>query len=497
METGLAEMDLDNKYELFEVLANDSESKTFNARVVASGRTVLVHVLFGGKAAPGKQKLLDLVLQRLVDASPERRGQILEISDYKGMPYAVTEVVPDFRNLRDWLEAERQPEPPPLGTLPPGSAAVTGERFAKSGKWVVPPLEPKPALRETPPLPTPGAPPGPPEKQPGEFTMLFRAAVPPPEPAPGPVKEAVPQPPKPAAQPELDEFDRLFQTPAQPTDVLTSPPEIPAGGPPPVRPQEPDEFTRLFHAAGPGSLPAEPLHEQPLQPPLPRPQPGEFTSLFQAAGPAPSPAGPQLPQPPGAAGEPGTFTRMFQSPAPVQPPSERLGAAPSSGQAPGEFTELLKAAAQSATPFVGPPAGGPPQGPQAPSGSRGEFTQMFGPGAGLGGRVQPPGAPAGPARPAHGGATGLFSTPQSGASPAAPAASGPGEYTRMFGTPPAGPSYGQPPPQTPAAPAAAPQPRQAQRPAASPGSSKLPLIILGVALLVVVVALVVYFLVSR
>ena len=97
METGSAEMDLDNKYELLEVLANDSESKTFNARVGDSGRAVMVHVLFGGKAASGKQKLLDLILQRLVDAAPEKRGQILEISDYKGMPYAVTEVLPEFR----------------------------------------------------------------------------------------------------------------------------------------------------------------------------------------------------------------------------------------------------------------------------------------------------------------------------------------------------------------------------------------------------------------
>ena len=98
-------MDLDNRYELGEVIANDSESKTFRAREVATGRGVLVHILFGGKPAAHKERLLDLLLQRLVDPSAEKRRQILEISDYKGMPYAVTEVLPDFRTLREWLEA--------------------------------------------------------------------------------------------------------------------------------------------------------------------------------------------------------------------------------------------------------------------------------------------------------------------------------------------------------------------------------------------------------
>ena len=492
-------MDLDNKYELLEVLANDSESKTFNARVAASGRAVMVHVLFGGKAASGKQKLLDLILQRLVDAAPGKRGQILEISDYKGMPYAVTEVLPDFRTLREWLEAERQPEPPPVGSPPSGSDPLTTDLFARAGKWTVPPVGPKPAPRETPVPPVSGLPPGPPEKQPGEFTMLFRAAVPSQEPAPGPVKEVVGQPPKPAAEPEPDEFDRLFQTPVPPVGASERPLETPGGGASGTRPEALSEFSRLFRVAGPGSRPAEPLPEQPPEPPVAHPKPGEFTGLFQAAGPASPPGGPQLPQPSVTGGEPGSFTRLFQSAGPEAPPSGRLpGAEPSAGQAPGEFTELLRAAAQSATPFLGPPAGAPPQGTQAPPASRGEFTQMFGPGARAGGKVQLPGAPPGPARPAQGGATGIFTTSDSSAGPATPAAgSGPGDYTRLFGTPAAPPSYGQTPPQPAATPAAAPQSRQAQPPPTTARPSNLPLIILGVALLVVVVALVVYFLVSR
>ena len=48
-------MDLDNRYELLEVVANDSESKTFRAREAATGREVLVHLLFGAKPAPNSK----------------------------------------------------------------------------------------------------------------------------------------------------------------------------------------------------------------------------------------------------------------------------------------------------------------------------------------------------------------------------------------------------------------------------------------------------------
>jgi hypothetical protein len=97
-------MDLDNKYELGEVLTNDSESKTFRARETATGRPVLVHILFGVKAPGGRESLLNTLLARMTDPSAARRGQILEVSDYRGMPYAVTEVVPGFSGLRAWLE---------------------------------------------------------------------------------------------------------------------------------------------------------------------------------------------------------------------------------------------------------------------------------------------------------------------------------------------------------------------------------------------------------
>ena len=103
-------MDLDKKYELGTVVANDSESKTFQAKELATGREVLVHILFGGTSLPGRETLLSMLLQRAVDPSQERRAPILEISDHKGMPYVATQAIEGFTNLRTWLET-RAPGP--------------------------------------------------------------------------------------------------------------------------------------------------------------------------------------------------------------------------------------------------------------------------------------------------------------------------------------------------------------------------------------------------
>jgi hypothetical protein len=160
---------------------------------------------------------------------------------------------------------------------------------------------------------------------------------------------------------------------------------------------------------------------------------------------------------------------------------------------------MLRTAAQSGTPYLSPQASGPLQDSQSPAASRGTFTQFFGTTVQPGGQVPVPGAAPGPGRPGQTGATGMFSAADSGQVPAAPsAASGPGDYTRLFSAPPAAPSYDRTPaPQPPVAPAVAPQLQQPQPPVSAPKPSMLPLIILGVALLVVVGALVAYFLLRR
>jgi hypothetical protein len=182
-------MDLDNKYELGEVVAHDSESKTFRARALAGGREVFVHILFGVPSAPGRDTLLNLLLQRAVDPSPEKRAQIIEVSDHKGMPYAVTQPLASFTGVRNWLEGHWPAQPAPVEPAPP---------------------PPPPAK------PTPAAP-----AHDDEFMKLFGGAAqePPAAPKPAPVAPP-PPPPSPASQTADDEFAKLFGR-------VPSPPETP------------------------------------------------------------------------------------------------------------------------------------------------------------------------------------------------------------------------------------------------------------------------------
>lgn len=169
-------MDLDNRYELLDVVANDSESKTFRARETATGRAVLVHILFGGRPPAQKEKLLDLLLQRLVDPSADRRRPILEISDYKGMPYAVTEELEGFRTLREWLEAEQGAEARAEAAAP----TPPSDPMAATGKWTVPGVSraAPPPGGVTPPAAPPraAAPPPPPSLLPRPTSLIACSA---------------------------------------------------------------------------------------------------------------------------------------------------------------------------------------------------------------------------------------------------------------------------------------------------------------------------------
>jgi hypothetical protein len=269
-------MDLDNKYALGQVAANDSESKTFRATEIATGREVLVHLLFGGKPAGGGESLLSILMRRVTDATPDKRAPILEISDYKGMPYAVTEVLEGFQGMRAWIEKG--------GTV-------------KAGVWKVPGAAP----------PSPAAPSTPED----EFEKLFGSAQPaaePPRPAPAPP----PVPPAAGGRHE-GEFTKLFRStiggpavPPAPPAVAPRPtaPAVVPSAPPPPPAQGPGEFTRMFQASPPPE--AAQMPEMPAAPPAPPfapsgPEhgPGEFTRMFQspsaAGAPPPAMAPPQPP----------------------------------------------------------------------------------------------------------------------------------------------------------------------------------------------------------
>jgi hypothetical protein len=439
-------MDLDSRYELGAVVANDSESKTFRARETATGREVFVHILFGGKPPGGGESLLSILLGRMADRDPAKRGQVIEISDYRGMPFAVTAVLPGFQGLRAWLEGGARPGPVPAAP----------EAHTKVGVFKVPaaPEDDFDRLFGTspassgPPAATP-PPPGPSAsgRQEGEFTQLFRTTL-------GDVPAAPPQPPRaPAAAPS--------PPPVRPS---AAPPRVPAAAPPPPPPPPPQhaepgpgEFTRMFQAEPRADSAVMPALPPPSALPAPQPAPaaGEFTRMFQAS-PQAAPA-PPSPQPP--AGPAGLF--------PAQPAPGYAMPAPS--------------------PVPSPALGGRPAG---------EFTQLFGsPGAPGAAAPVVPAAPPPPARAQ--GATGVFSTPIGGppALGARPSA-GPGEYTRVFG---AQSSYaatdvspGQaapPPPQT-----SAPPPGATAAPAAKSQMPMWPVVIGAAIVLLAALALLVYFL---
>ncbi|MGA2434315.1 MAG: hypothetical protein ABSG25_03425, partial [Bryobacteraceae bacterium] len=257
-------MDIDQHYELGEVVANDAESKTVRARQRATGQEVFLHLLFGSKP-PGQQTLLSMLLQRSMDASPEKRKQILEISDFKGMPYVVTEVFPDFPGLRPWLMAERTGEPAAL------RQAIDPKM--RAGVWKVPVMPtPQPAA---------AAPPA------AGFTSLFRATV-------GDEPEApVPAPPPVVAANPPEQVPPAPQSPSSTPPVAQSPVAAPV---PPSAGTDAAKDAAMAGAAPPAPVPAPVVAPEPHfvpAPPPPAAASGEsFTQMFQ------SPAGSQAPYAP-------------------------------------------------------------------------------------------------------------------------------------------------------------------------------------------------------
>ena len=110
-------------YELTDLVRDDG-IKTFNAREIATGRTVLVH-LFTLPQSPEMQALLGM-LSKLSDAA---RAQILSQGDHEGTPYVVTVPITAYPSFRDWLVNERRaPQPAPV--VHPPQAPPPDDPFA-------------------------------------------------------------------------------------------------------------------------------------------------------------------------------------------------------------------------------------------------------------------------------------------------------------------------------------------------------------------------------
>lgn len=509
-------MSLTDRFQLFD-LKRDEGARSFEAREIATGRPVFVH-LFADRTSPLNRALL----AKVETLPPQERARIIDRGEHEGGVYLVTDRLAEYPGLREWL-SQKDPD--------------SAKDLSVAGAWQVPklppPTPPMPApnpdlddqlahLFDTVPRPIPepvpgvGAPDNPKLSNTSEHTLEIslppemREVKPPsapPVPAPvlrpAPVqKESAPPPAPPLPANEPGEFTRQFNPVLRPPPVQTAP-SAPAS--------EPGEFTRQFVPPVLRPAPAPPPSVAPL---ASAPEPGEFTRQFVA---------PQAQKAPEPAGE---FTKLFQRPnltpkGSVPAPSP-IPAPPPSNAQPGEFTQMLQAQRPSAPPPpvnkasqsgefaryfespMTPPAQGSqgstpvytptPTPPQPPRGA-GEFTQVFGRGDIP--SPPPPPAPAAPPPSSSNNATQVFAAPRPAAPPpmspvtslmhASPKAppQGPGEYTRMFSAP-APLTLGQPQanPQGPRGPEARPPARN---------RSRLPMLLMIGGAVLLILAVIVYF----
>src|SRR5208283_2316843 len=203
-------------YELIDLVRDDG-IKTFNAREIATGRTVLVHLF----TRPQSPELLAF-FGMLQKSSESARAQILSQGDHEGTPYVVTVPITAYPSFRDWLVNERR----------------------------APQAAPAPAAAVH-------APPPPQADDP--FASLF--------------KKPAASPPAPPIQAATEDFRHLIETPATKKPV-TPPSPPPESSPEATRIMSAADFQRAFESQQKQPPPVEPI---PVKPVAAEPTPGEFT----------------------------------------------------------------------------------------------------------------------------------------------------------------------------------------------------------------------------
>jgi hypothetical protein len=430
----------------------------------STGNVVMVHEI--DPSAAQEAVLLAGMIARLGDSERER---ILDVMEVEGTTMIVTRFLLEHETLRGWLEAslshhgaagtaETMPVPPPVEESPrAGASPRTGQPSPPSE-----PPDPKPApdpnvAREI------GA-----QEGPGEFTRLFRAQPPPAEPPPASPEGSGPegsgnvpeveaegrdpeaeapgsgQAPRPREAPVDEgpgEFTRMFQAVVAPTSPA---PEEEQGTPAPARREETNT-----EAAGPGRPPSSPTLPTTSGPsvidtpdPTPQPEvreesrgPGEFTRIFGAQNPGPSHPTPA--EPPVRGGYPlnrddeyrsrlgptPASTPLPPTPSPPHSPDAQedpgpgpldLPRPPSAPPPPGEYTRIIQAMDRPTpgpTAVPGAPPGHPSQPGSAPAHPGGNPPHQPGGYPPLPGALQTPGYPPPPQPGATQGPYGVPSGP--------------------------------------------------------------------------------------
>lgn len=299
-------MSLYSRYEIVAPVA-EPQVRTFEARDIASGRRVWVHVILGGEGGG--------VLRKVANVPPAARAAIIEIGEQDGNPFIVTDDLGG--SLLAWLDAQISAKPATGGGV---GAAEPKPAEPKAAPPVVPAREPGDFTRMFGGSPGErGAGSGEPVRAtgPGEFTRMFKGAAPDAEgPGAGNATEAIGAT---GNRPAAGEFTRMFEG------------SVPGAGA-----QSPGDASKLFGAAE--SRPAE----------------GEFSGIPERSEPEPAARGarPDAAHTPGNTAEPpraassrpaaGDFTQMFND-------AESRPARASSG----EITEAFRGG--SATPDFAPP----------------------------------------------------------------------------------------------------------------------------------------------
>jgi hypothetical protein len=270
---------------------------------ISSGKLVTIHLLAGGYSGPNHDLLSDAA------ALPsEYRNRFLEIGDFQGMPFVVTEPGAVPTTIREWI---------------PEAVANVRSGIVSAGL-----AEPS----AQPPSDTPG---------PGEFTRMMRTG-----------KD--PDPPPQTAKPEIGEFTRLMKS----TPAESQPPSPPVTPSVPAAAAEPGDFTRMMRSVSdppqkaPTPRAVAPLTSAPAPPPVSAPIPtatsgvGEFTRMLRAASAGPATKQPEIPVPAEAA----KVNRVIE-PDPLAPTAPIAEAQPASALDPhNEATRLYPIVLSEPTP---------------------------------------------------------------------------------------------------------------------------------------------------
>ena len=356
------------KYQIVSLLAR-SETNTYRAQEILTGRPVLVHQFLRGLTSPHQPDLISLIYANLPGTGTPGTEHFLDSGEDGDQVFIVTSDVPECMNLRRWLLFIAASQGC-AGALPEPSVSEVGsnETFTAIGPEFVSPPSPQPSVPPTSPKAE--------DNGPGEFTQMFLN--------PANARQQAPraQPPSSAANPEL-----------KPPPAVKPPEKRPRG-------QVPSGFQVVFQSRKQAPHAAEPGPTIVLPPSSPeKGGPGEFTQMFSSMGERPAAGQPHPSSAPASVNPlsaapsqpavetdgPGEFTRMFSTPShempePAMPPTTSLGVtkpvapvAPSGQEQPGEFTNFFLSPVQSTLKTM-PPRSGSSQAPASPvpgSASRG------------------------------------------------------------------------------------------------------------------------------